>query len=151
DLDILDVEGVARVAAAVARAVDEDVAARVEATELEIVGAGGETVFARVEGNAGGVPQDFGQVARALLLDDLLRNDVHRLRRVEERRGLLRGGKMIGRVGIGSPLNLERRRHDGVSGLLFIRRDRFLGGGRDRGEGGERYGNACGKRKARSG
>ena len=89
DLDLFDVEDVAGVAAGVAHIVDEDAVRNVEAAHAEAGQAGGEAVLTRVEGDAGRVLEHVGQIARALLLEHLDRNDGDGLGGVEDgRRGL---------------------------------------------------------------
>ena len=67
-LDLLDVEGVAGVAAEVAHAVHEHVGAGAEAADGEVV-AGGHAAFAGLDGDAGHVAQHVAQRGRVLLLD----------------------------------------------------------------------------------
>ena len=69
DLDLLDVERVARVAAEIANAVDEHVGPRAEAADRHLV-AGRHAAFPGLERDAGDVPQHVAQRRRALLLDD---------------------------------------------------------------------------------
>src|SRR5690606_4088669 len=83
DLDAVDVEGVARIDARAARAIDVDVAARIEATDLEIRSRRAEAVLARFKADAGRVPQHLRQRGRLALGDDRAGNDRHRLRRIE--------------------------------------------------------------------
>ena len=69
DLDLLDVERIARVAAEVADAVDEHVGPRAEAADRHLI-AGRHAAFAGLERDAGDVAQHVAQRRRALLLDD---------------------------------------------------------------------------------
>src|SRR5690606_36246417 len=81
-LDLLGVEGVARVAGEVADAVDEDVVARAEAAQGEVVAARPAAAFARGHRNARNVAQHIAQARRGLLLHHFPRDDADRLRRV---------------------------------------------------------------------
>src|SRR5690606_32975204 len=81
-LDLLGVEGVAGVAGEVADAVDEDVVARAEAAQGEVVAAGPAAAFARGHRDARDVAQHVAQARRGLLLHHFPGDDADRLRRV---------------------------------------------------------------------
>ena len=83
DFDLLEMEGVAVVAAEVAHPVDVDVVARREAAQRE--GVALEAALARGDRNAGHVAQRFAQRRVGLLLHELLRDDADGLGRVEQR------------------------------------------------------------------
>jgi hypothetical protein len=85
DLDLLQVEDLALLAARVAHAVDEDVVARRLAPDEGPVGQR-LAAFARAEGDAGGVAQQVFQRGRRRLGDDLFRDDRHRAGRVQQGR-----------------------------------------------------------------
>ena len=83
--DLLGVEHVARNRTKVAHAVDEDASGRVETAHVHGVACRGAAVLADIEGaDAGTVAQRVSQRGRALLLDDLLADDVDGLRRVQQ-------------------------------------------------------------------
>ena len=83
--DRLDVEEVAVVLADVAHAVEEEIAARGEAAQPEDLRRG-HAAFRRGERDAGHVAQRFLQRRDRLLPDHRLRDDVHELRDVAQRR-----------------------------------------------------------------
>ena len=89
-LDRLDVERVARIAAEVAHAVQEQVVARVEAADVRIVALPAELAGAERDAGHGAqrvVERDGGAVVEQLLrdLDDRLRRIAQRFRELEER------------------------------------------------------------------
>ncbi len=86
DLDGLQVEGVARVHAHVADAVEEDVGARVEAAQGEVVALGAAALTGD-EADAGDVAQRVAQREGGLLAHQLLGHDGDRLRVVGELAG----------------------------------------------------------------
>ena len=85
DFHGLDVEHFARAGRDVAYPVHVDAALGVAAADERAV-AHGVAAFAGAEGDAGAQAQRVGQRGRAGLLDHLLRNHVHRLGRVDQRR-----------------------------------------------------------------
>src|SRR5690606_3252081 len=82
DLDLFGVEGVARVAGEIADAVDEDVVARAETAQGEVVAARAAAAFACRHRDARDVAQHVAQAGGRLLLHHVLRDDADRLRRV---------------------------------------------------------------------
>ena len=82
DRDLLHVKRVAIVASEVAHPVEENVISGGESAHREVVALG--AAFARGDTDAGHVAQGIAQGGRALVLDDVLGNDVDGLRRVDE-------------------------------------------------------------------
>ena len=81
--DLIHIEGIAIVAAEVAHAVEEDVVARGEATDGEAVSL--RAAFAGGQADAGNVAQGVAQCGCALVLNDLLRDDINGLRSFHQR------------------------------------------------------------------
>ncbi len=98
DLDLLEVEGVACDGTQVADAVNEGGLLQREAAQLEGVAGGGVAVLTHLHGDARGVAQRFHQGDGALLLNDFLLDDLNRLGCVEQGRGELRVGRLVGLV-----------------------------------------------------
>ena len=109
DFDLIDVEHVARDRADVAHAVHIDAAGAVEATHIDGVARAGVAVLACVEGaGAGHIAQRLCQRGRALLLQQLLLDDVDGLRGVDQRLGELGRRQLAGRVaGVGLAFHLD--------------------------------------------
>ena len=82
DRDLLHVKGIAIVAAKVAHAVEENVVARGKAANRKVVALG--AAFPRSDADAGNIAQSIAQRGRALVLDDVLGNDVDGLRGVDQ-------------------------------------------------------------------
>ena len=90
---LFQVEDFAGLRADVTQAVDEDVALRIEATDEGAV-AGRVAAFAGTEGDARHHAQRILQVGRTGFGDQLLRDDRHRLRGVQQLGGELRRGRI---------------------------------------------------------
>ena len=88
DRDFLHVKRIAIVAAEVAHAVEENVIAGGESSHREVVALG--AAFSRGDADAGHIAQGIAQRGRALVLNDVLGNDVDGLRRVHQRLGEFR-------------------------------------------------------------
>ena len=150
NLDRVDREHFARLRGEIADAVDEDAALAVEAADEGAV-ADRIAALGRAEGNAGHGAQRIGKAVRTGLLDDLLWQDDHRTRRVDQRRDLLgasvvdalavdenffalllvcyRGRGLVGLCGIGrrggecaDARQSEKRRHGGRTRQRCTRR-----------------------------
>ncbi len=83
DRDFLHVEGIAIVAAEVPHAIEENVVARGKAADSQIVALG--SAFSRGQADAGNIAQSVPQRGRALVLNDVLGNDVDGLRSFNQR------------------------------------------------------------------
>ena len=138
DFDLFQVEGVTHLRAGIADAVQEDAAGGVLATDDGQVAARA-AAFACAKRDAGRVAQDVLQRGRGLVLDHLLRHDLHRARGVQQRRRELRRLRRGGLVR--RPLTLHahgrKLRHARIRGLGGGVRADEQRGGRDRsGQGG---------------
>ena len=97
DLDLIDVEHIARNRTQVAHAVDEDAAGAVEAAHVDGVAGVGAAVFAGIErAHAGRVAQRLGQGGGALLVEQVAGDHLDGLRRVLQRLGELGRGHGLG-------------------------------------------------------
>ena len=83
--DLLEIEGVARVRAALAHAVEQDVVARAESAHAERVARNAAAALPRLERDARRVAQHVAQRRRALREKDFIGNDRDRARSVEQR------------------------------------------------------------------
>ena len=83
--DFLHIEGIAIIASEVAHAIEENVVARGEAADGQIVAL--RSAFSRGQADAGNVAQGIAQRGRALVLDDVLGNDVDGLGSLNQRLG----------------------------------------------------------------
>ncbi len=103
DLDLLEREHLAAGDAGIAQAVDVDVAARVEAADEDAV-AERIAALAGAERDPRLGPREVAEAERAEVGDDRMRDDRHRLRRVEDRLGQLRRRRavdLVRRAGVG--------------------------------------------------
>ncbi len=124
DLDLFQVERIAEIGAEVACAVDEHVAARIEAADERAI-AGGDAALSGAEADAGHRAQYFRHGCGAALFDDGFRNDRNRARRVEQRLGEFRRGGGFGLVAVGGCLPLDgygRQLHGRLRAALSLRR-----------------------------
>ncbi|MDT4855747.1 hypothetical protein FQZ97_901130 [compost metagenome] len=99
DLDLLQVEGVARDGAQVADAVHEGGLLQREAAQLEGVTRRGVAVLTHLHGDAGGVAQRLHQAVGALLAEHFLLDYLNGFRRIEQRLGQFAVGAFFGLVG----------------------------------------------------
>ncbi|MNX53955.1 hypothetical protein D3C86_846640 [compost metagenome] len=141
DLDLLQVEDLALLAAGVADAVDEDVVARGLAADEGTVGQG-LAAFAGAEGDARRGAQNILKRGGGGLLDDLLRDHRDRARRVDQ------GGDEGGILGLA--LDALAMHVDGAQGRRVLRRIRRDDRGFVRGQnrrGAQHAGGAGGEQK----
>ncbi len=139
DLHLLQVEGIARLHADVAHAVQEQAAGGVLAANDGQVAAS-PSALARGEGDARRILQHVLQRCRGLVGHDLLGHHLHRTRRVQQRRGHLGGLDAVGLVGRAFAFHLHRRQLRNVAGARLrhcIRTDEQRG---HRHRGGQRSG-----------
>ncbi len=139
--DLLDIEDIARDRAEVADAVDEDARGAVEAAHVHGIAGAGVAVFADIErAHAGTIAQRLGQGGRALLVEQVLADDVDRLRRVLQGLRELRRGRRLHQVALGAlGLDVDLVQRLGVIGRavgMRQRRGQQQRGGSQRGRAG---------------
>ena len=107
NLHFLRIERIAIVTAEIAHAVDEEIVARGESTNGEVVAL--RAALAGRETDTCDITQRVAKRSRALLLHELMRNDSNGLRGIQKRFGKFRrrGGE-LGRIGLNLDYGLDR-------------------------------------------